>query len=397
MTTSRVLFPAPDLRLRRAAVWCFCCVGFAALPAAEPAPVTARPRAPKYTVTDLGPKLHVTALNSRGEVVGTLHREEGKYAAFLYSQGQLRELGTLGGPSSTARDINDAGLIVGIASTAKLKSGRVFEQHGFLYVDGVMRSLGPLDDQPKNPGFTEAHAINNAGVIVGQTTGMKAWFNADGKRHPLGTLVPAGTETFLGESVNSDGTRTPLTTRAEGYVNPKHINATGAIVGGARTLDGKSHAFLYLPATDRLHDLGTLGGEYSGANAINDDGLIVGYAKIPDGKNHAFLYREGRMQDLGVPGGYESSTAQGINRSGTIVGHASSVTGGGFLWTAIDSRAYRFADGQWTDLNTVVDLTGTGLKRLESAEAINDSGQIIGRASGNGTYHGYLLTPIPQP
>ena len=32
--------------------------------------------------------------------------------------------------------------------------------------------------------------LNDAGVIVGQTTGMKAWFYADGKRHPLGTLVP---------------------------------------------------------------------------------------------------------------------------------------------------------------------------------------------------------------
>lgn len=397
MTTSRVQFPAPDFRLRRAAVWFFCCAGFAALPAAEPAPATARPRVPKYTVTDLGPKLHVTALNSRGEVVGTLHREEGKYAAFLYSQGQLRELGTLGGPSSSARAINDAGHIVGSASTARRKSERVFEQHGFLYVDGVMRSLGPLDDKPENPGFTDAHAINSAGVIVGQTTGMKAWFYANGKRHPLGTLVPAGTETFLGESVNSDGTRTPLTTRAEGYVNPKHINAAGAIVGQAKTPDGKSHAFLYLPATDRLHDLGTLGGDSSSANAINDAGLIVGSAKTTDGKGHAFLYREGRMHDLGVPGGYETSIAQCINRPGTIVGHASRVTGGGFLWIGIDSRAYRYADGQWTDLNTLVDLTGTGLKRLDSAEAINDSGQIIGRASGNGTYHGYLLSPIPPP
>ena len=383
--------------LRTTALFIFCCVGFAAIHAAEPAPVTARPRAPKYTVNDLGPKLHVTALNARGEVVGTLNRDQGKYAAFLYSQGQLRELGTLGGPSSTARAINDAGHIVGSASTARHKSERVFEQHGFLYVDGVMRSLGPLDHKPENPGFTDAHAINSAGVIVGQTTGMKAWFYADGKRHPLGTFVPAGTETVIGESVNPDGTRTLLTTRAEGYVSPKHINAAGAIVGQSKSPDGKSHAFLYVPATDRLHDLGTLGGDSSSANAINDAGLIVGTAKIPDGKGHAFLYRDGRMHDLGVPGGYESSVASGINRSGTIVGHASSVTGSGFLWIGIDSRAYRYADGQWTDLNTLVDLTGTGLKRLDSAEAINDSGQIIGRASGNGTYHGYLLTPIPQP
>jgi hypothetical protein len=38
----------------------------------------------------------------------------------------------------------------------------------------VIRSLGTLDDIPDHPEFTEAPAINNSGVIVGQTQGMGA-------------------------------------------------------------------------------------------------------------------------------------------------------------------------------------------------------------------------------
>lgn len=389
-------FTMPSPGLCTVAALTLCIGGFAPLPAAEPAQAPSNRVTPEYTVTDLGPRLHIAALNARGDVVGTLNREPQNSVAFLYSQGQLRELGTLGGPFSSAQDINDAGHIVGYASTPKLESERVFERHGFLYADGVMRSLGTLGGIPDYPGFFEAHAINNAGQIAGQSRRMKAWLYADGERLPLGTLVPAGAETTLGEAFfNADGTSTPLITRSEGYVVPKRINSTGAVVGSARTPDSKQHAFLYLPATG-IRDLGTVGGDYSGANGINDAGLIVGSSKIDALKSHAFLYRDGRMHDLGVPGSYESSTASGINRSGTIVGTASSVTGGGFLWIGIDSRAYRYTDGQWIDLNTLVDLTGTGLKRLDSAEAINDSGQIIGRASGSKTYHGYLLTPIPK-
>ena len=171
---------------------------FVALPAAEPAPVPARPLAVEYTITDLGPRLHVAAINDRGDVIGTLHREERNSVAFLYSKGQLRELGTLGGPYSGAHDINDAGHIVGYArrhrrsrqsfaydinyaghivgyaSTPQPRYENVFERHGFLQADGVIRSLGTLDDIPDHPEFTEAPAINNPGVIVGQTQGMRA-------------------------------------------------------------------------------------------------------------------------------------------------------------------------------------------------------------------------------
>ena len=146
---------------------------FVALPPAEPAPVPARQLAVAYTVAQLGPSLQVKAINNRGDVF-SLHREERNSVPSLYSRGQLRELGTLGGPHSGAHDINDAGHIVGYASTPQPRYENVFERHGFLQADGVIRSLGALDDIPDHPEFTEAPAINNSGVIVGQTQGMGA-------------------------------------------------------------------------------------------------------------------------------------------------------------------------------------------------------------------------------
>ena len=55
-------------------------------------------------------------------------------------------------------------------------------------------------------------------------------------------------------------------------------------------------------------DLGTLGAVQSAqAYSINDDGQVVGYAA-----NHAFLWQNGVMTDLGTLGG-NSSGASAIN------------------------------------------------------------------------------------
>ena len=50
-----------------------------------------------------------------------------------------------------------------------------------------------------------------------------------------------------------------------------------------------------------MSDLGTLGGNYSYANAINNSNVVVGIAGIDpfnDTLNHAFIYTGGSMVDL---------------------------------------------------------------------------------------------------
>src|SRR6266704_2464509 len=67
-------------------------------------------------------------------------------------------------------------------------------------------------------------------------------------------------------------------------------------------------------------DLGTLGGDLtSRAFAINALGQVVGYSNTASGAKHAFLWANGTMQDLGTLGG-EVSGASGINRLGQVAG-----------------------------------------------------------------------------
>ena len=75
-----------------------------------------------------------------------------------------------------------------------------------------------------------------------------------------------------------------------------------------------------------MQDLGTLGGPSSYAYGVNDAGQVVGSSNVigPDGA-HAFVYRDGAMRDLNdlaqaADAGWVLNSARAINASGQIVG-----------------------------------------------------------------------------
>src|SRR6516165_10382619 len=68
-------------------------------------------------------------------------------------------------------------------------------------------------------------------------------------------------------------------------------------------------------------DLGRLGGA-SQAWGINDRAQVVGAASLANGGSHAFLWEKSEMRDLGGLPGFQTSTAEGINASGHVVGYA---------------------------------------------------------------------------
>jgi probable HAF family extracellular repeat protein len=115
----------------------------------------------------------------------------------------------------------------------------------------------------------------------------------------------------------------------------------------------------------------------------------VGYAEAGPAAYHALLYSAGTVSDLGTLGG-TLSVATGINNHGQIVGYA-----GNYGDSAFYDKAIIYSDGTMTDLNTLID-PGSGWT-LQTANAINDNGQIVGygiNAAGQG--HAYMLTPNPR-
>ena len=114
-------------------------------------------------IVDLGARddwLSEPEINDRGQIA--LEHPAGQ--AVLWTRGEMRDLGTLGGRSRNYRgsypaDINNRGQIVGWSYTKSEKG------HGFLWEKGRMTDLGTL------PGAKEsdANAINERGQVVGSS------------------------------------------------------------------------------------------------------------------------------------------------------------------------------------------------------------------------------------
>ena len=112
----------------------FAILGIVSLMLAAVAPADA---AVEYSVAYMG-NFSPNAINNNGEVVGVSYDANTGYAAaLLYSNGQLSNLGSLGGTYSSANGINDSSQIVGISESAD--DGAL---HAFLYENGRMSDLG---------------------------------------------------------------------------------------------------------------------------------------------------------------------------------------------------------------------------------------------------------------
>jgi probable HAF family extracellular repeat protein len=108
-------------------------------------------------------------LNERGQVVGNSETASGEFHAFLWSDGRMRDLGTLGGSQSIAFGINDRGEVVGESQTA---SG---ETHAFLWRDGVMTDLAEGLVPAGQPSY--AAAINDRGQVLGARIDLAQNYN----------------------------------------------------------------------------------------------------------------------------------------------------------------------------------------------------------------------------
>lgn len=133
-------------------------------------------------------------INSLGMVVGMTGGTSniGSRAA-LWWQGMKIDLGTIGGNDSAAYAINDSRVAVGWSAPA----GATPEARAVKFVldsTGLVQSRVNLGALPSpvagGPTWSYAYGINNAGLIVGQSTGRAFVHDANGM-HELNQLVPA--------------------------------------------------------------------------------------------------------------------------------------------------------------------------------------------------------------
>lgn len=223
-----------------------------------------------------------------------------------YSQGgiTITDIGTLGGPESSAVAINDLGQVTGWSYTG---SG---ETHAFVWQDGVMTDLGTLGGS-----YRQAVAINELGQVVGRSS-----------------TVAGETHAFVWQ----DGVMTDLGTLGGDYSGALAANDLGQVVGESNTLAGEYHAFPWQRMV--MSDLGTLGGFYSSAVAVNDLGQVAGHGSLPPNQGaaqHGFLWQEGVMTDLGTLGG-SPSWASDVNNQGIVAGMSQATSGDyhATLWAA---------------------------------------------------------------
>jgi uncharacterized membrane protein len=312
-----------------------------------------------YNITDLGKFFYPHCINNQGEVAGKSYTDNYSYR---YSNGTFTRFGTT---NTIISDINDHGEIVGYESYSTGSYGRIYSD--------TTNSLTVFGKS-----ICEPASINNVGQVVGIYRDYLPSQNSPNHsflRDPVQGICDLGL--FGGIDFQA-----------------AHINDQGQIVGSI-VMEDAQYFHPFLLSNGNFTDLSNLfGTEASCALSINNNGeILVGY------ELSLSLYSNGQVMNIapiaGGLGGFNASLygiSASLNNLGDVVG-----TCGMSIPVPAGTLCHPFIyhEGITTDLNSAID-PNSGWE-LNNAYDINDSGQIVGFGMINGSTHGFLLTPVPEP
>lgn len=256
---------------------------------------------------------------------------------FVWQNGQMMLLPTLGGVNGSATEINNSGMIGGYAeNTTADPNCPAPQQYQFKPVVWIHGAAQALPTGSDSEGLVTA--VNDRGDAAGAT----------------GNCAPLNPILLL-------------------YLNP-------------------THSVLWRHGV--AIDLGNLGGIYNNLpHGMNNFGQVVGESDLAgDQTAHAYLASPGtKMQDLGtVQDQVDNDTYSfgfGINDAGEIVGISANAD-----FSVL--RAFIRQNGTLVDLNSLV--TGNNSLYLLTACFVNSKGEITGIALDSaGQEHAYLAIPVP--
>jgi probable HAF family extracellular repeat protein len=123
------------------------------------------PEAELAQILELAGRSMPTDINEAGQVVGTVGPPPFFTHPVLWQDGEMIDLGTLGGDFAEAKAINDNGQVVGwsrLTVDEPMSAGAGDRGHAFIWEDGELRDLGA----PGPDGWSSGNDINATGAIA---------------------------------------------------------------------------------------------------------------------------------------------------------------------------------------------------------------------------------------
>jgi probable HAF family extracellular repeat protein len=248
-----------------------------------------------------------TAISDTGIITGYGYTTYGDFPghAWRIVNGEIEDLGTLGGTWSAGRGVNDAGTVVG------------YSYCGFLPSAFLRTTDAPMIELTGSCAYSYGEAINNSNVVTGSRSTGDGW-RAYRWTQNTGFAYPPPLDGFA---------------HAYGFA----INEHNQIAGKARTATGNDERMIRYTGTT-VENLGGVGQDNT-AWAINIHGDVVGEGRPTGGIKRAMIYTDARgLEDLNLlidpDANWFLLAARGINDAGQIVCSASNTITG-------ESRALR--------------------------------------------------------